>query len=327
MAWTRGAAAPPGRQVMKAMDSRTRWPSAMSPSTRAWPAARARRRVDPAEAEAPERLLVDGQRRRGRTGSGVGRRHGAPVARRPPSPPVRAPRSPRIAPWSRPGVPPACRRRTASSARSGRGRPARPPRCGHRVARGPGGHPARGPIRRGRGWPGSRGTGTSPTGLHPTTSNRSGGIVRSSWIRRPVTEMNSASTSLPGIRRRASTHGSFSSAKPLRTWSGKYGERRGRGSPRSIRSTPIRWEIWSRTVQPGQSVAELPLVRADPVAGRRHRRPHLDEVVDGGLAVGGGCGHVVPLPSLLPSAVAPACPLGRRPAGCRAGRAAPGPAR
>ena len=88
-----GTASPGGRadrrQIMKAMDSSTRWPRAMSPSIRTWPVARTLAGATRPESEPPERLLVHGQRHRG-----LGIRDARDQRRPAPRPPARPPSGP-----------------------------------------------------------------------------------------------------------------------------------------------------------------------------------------------------------------------------------------
>ncbi len=91
-------------------------------------------------------------------------------------------------------------------------------------------------------------------GLHPISSNRSGGKARSASRRRAAVSSNSASTSSPGVPRRCSIHGSFISPIGFFTYSGTSSSGGGAGSPSSDRSMARRCDTWSRTDHPGQSV-------------------------------------------------------------------------
>ena len=108
----------------------------------------------------------------------------------------------------------------------------------------PGECPARGPTCRGPGSPGTRDRGPRPPGSSRPRRTVRPGRSRSSSMRRPVTAMNSASTSCRD--RPAGLHpGLVHLAEGSARARADVERRRAACRPRSMRSTPMRWESWS----------------------------------------------------------------------------------
>ena len=70
----------------------------------------------------------------------------------------------------------------------------------------------------------------------------------------------------------------------------------GADPPAAVRSMPMRWESWSLTVHPGQSVGRSHWAASHLLAGADQRHPHLGHVVDDRFVVRRWASHALPFP-------------------------------
>src|SRR4051812_36832226 len=96
--------------------------------------------------------------------------------------------------------------------------------------------------------------GTLPIGLGPSRSRSWSLMACMAWSRSLASASNSASTSDPGVFRRASIHPSFILPIGLCTWGRSSGTAGGASRPANIDSVPMTCDSWSFTVHPGHSV-------------------------------------------------------------------------